>query len=74
MEASWLGMCRRGRGFERTGDTRGQDCVIPVSSPLTGNAYADREGEESNLVTAMMKCEGDVDLWRTWIHFQQVIP
>lgn len=42
----------RGRGVERTGDTRGQDNVVaePVSPPVTRNPYGDHESREGLLV------------------------
>ena len=39
-----------GPGFERAGDSRGQDCMIPIAPPLTGNPYGDHESREGLLV------------------------
>jgi len=45
-----------GRGFERVGETRGQDQVVVC--PLTGNPYGDHESRESLLVAHSLRAEG----------------
>jgi len=39
-----------GPGFDRVGDGRGQDCLIPIAPSLTGNPYGDNASREALLV------------------------
>jgi DNA (cytosine-5)-methyltransferase 1 len=48
-----------GRGFERAGETRGQDPVVAcIAPPITGNPYGDHESREGLLVAHSLRGEG----------------
>ena len=43
-----------GRGFERAGDPRGQDCVIPTHVPQIARCVATREGQSQDFESTTM--------------------